>query len=116
MGGRSKDLQERWPGRRTLRGTTRLSAFTLSHEGICTAPGACTAILTLRFATWCGDATDVVRAGLRAQEREEQGEFWQEWQRARPGLPPEPLAAEVERAIERRIRIARLAERRKPRR
>jgi len=93
-----------------------MSVLTLSHEGICTAPGACTATLILPFATWCGDATDVVRAGLRAQEREEQGEVWQEWQSARPGLPREPLGAEVEQAIGRRIRIVRLAECRKPRR
>ena len=62
-----------------------------------------------------GDATDVVRAGLRALEREEQGDVWQEWQRARAGLPREPLTVEVEQAIERRIRVARLAERRKSR-
>ena len=62
-----------------------------------------------------GDATDVVRAGLRALEREEQGNVWREWLRARAGLPREPLTPEVEQAIERRIRVARLAERRKSR-
>lgn len=62
-----------------------------------------------------GDAADVVRAGLRALEREEQGDVWQEWQTARAALPREPLTTEVEQAIERRIRVARLAERRKSR-
>lgn len=60
-----------------------------------------------------GDATDVVRAGLRALEREEQGDVWHEWQQARARLPRDPLTVEVEQAIERRVRTARRAERRK---
>jgi antitoxin ParD1/3/4 len=60
-----------------------------------------------------GNASDVLRAGLRALEREEMGEAWREWQEAKRHLPQDPITAEVEQNIERHIRASRQAERRK---
>lgn len=60
-----------------------------------------------------GNASDVVRAGLRALEREEMGAAWQEWEEARAALPRERITAEIEQKIERRIRTLRRVPRRK---
>jgi putative addiction module CopG family antidote len=60
-----------------------------------------------------GNASAVVQAGLRALEREEIGELWQEWQEAKKDLPQDPIRPEIEQEIERSIRAARVAERRK---
>ena len=38
-----------------------------------------------------GNASDVLRAGLRALEREAFGAAWRDWQEARAGLPQEPI-------------------------
>lgn len=62
-----------------------------------------------------GNASDVMRAGLRALEREEMGAAWQEWQAARAALPQEPITPDIEQKIERRIRSLSGAPRRKGR-
>jgi putative addiction module CopG family antidote len=54
-----------------------------------------------------GNASDVLRAGLRALEREELGAAWRDWQEARVGLPQEPITPEIEQKIEARIRVSR---------
>jgi putative addiction module CopG family antidote len=51
-----------------------------------------------------GNASDVLRAGLRALEREELGAAWRDWQEARAGLPQEPITPRIEQEIEARIR------------
>lgn len=54
-----------------------------------------------------GNASDVLRAGLRALEREELGAAWRDWQEARGRLPQEPITLEMEQRIEARIRASR---------
>jgi putative addiction module CopG family antidote len=51
-----------------------------------------------------GNASDVVRAGLRALSREEMAVAYQEWRRIAAGLPQEPITPKIEARIERRIR------------
>jgi antitoxin ParD1/3/4 len=60
-----------------------------------------------------GNASDVIRAGLRALHREEIAEVWREWQGAKASLPREPITPEIEQRIERRLRALRRAARRK---
>lgn len=59
-----------------------------------------------------GNASDVVRAGLRALEREELGAAWTEWQEAKANLPKEQITSEIEQKIEVRIRASRTVKRR----
>ena len=51
-----------------------------------------------------GNASDVIRAGLRALSREEMAVAWQEWRKIAAGLPQEPITQKIESRIERRIR------------
>ncbi|MBN2506468.1 MAG: type II toxin-antitoxin system ParD family antitoxin [Verrucomicrobia bacterium] len=60
-----------------------------------------------------GNASDVLRAGLRALEREEMGEAWRDWQEARRHLPQDPITDEIEQDIERQVRAARRTVKRK---
>lgn len=62
-----------------------------------------------------GNASDVVRASLRALAREEQSTAWREWQSIRPTLPADKITPEIEAAIESRVRTLRRGERRKAR-
>ena len=63
-----------------------------------------------------GDASEVVRAGLRALAREEMGASLKRFEEIMASLPDgPPLTREVEEDVERRIRVAREADRRKPR-
>jgi antitoxin ParD1/3/4 len=58
-----------------------------------------------------GNASDVVRAGLRALDREESREMWAEWQQVKAKLPQDESTAEIEEHIAQTVRKARLAER-----
>lgn len=58
-----------------------------------------------------GNASDVIRAGLRALAREELGSSVAEFEKIVAALPSEPLNAEIEQQIE-----AELRQFRKPRR
>ncbi len=58
-----------------------------------------------------GSASDVLRAGLRALDREETREIWREWQEAKAKLPQEPLTSEIEQGLVLSIRKARRTER-----
>ena len=58
-----------------------------------------------------GNASDVVRAGLRALDREESREMWSEWQQAKARLPRDEITAELEERIVQKIRKARQVER-----
>lgn len=60
-----------------------------------------------------GNASDVVRAGLRALDREEAREIWREWQEAKASLPQDPLTPAVEQEVVSLIKLARRAVRRK---
>lgn len=62
-----------------------------------------------------GNASDVVRAGLRALAREELGQSLKPFEEIMSGLPQEPITPDIEQDIERSIRAARTAERRKAR-
>ncbi len=59
-----------------------------------------------------GNASDVVRAGLRALDREESREIWSEWQQVKAKLPRDEITPEIEANIALRVRKARQAERR----
>ncbi len=63
-----------------------------------------------------GNASDVVRAGLRALAREETGPSVERFEEIMAALPQEPITPEIEEDIERSIRAARAAERPKARR
>ena len=57
-----------------------------------------------------GDASDVVRAGLRALAREELGASLQHFQEIMARLPADPrLTPELEQDVERRVRASRSA-------
>ena len=62
-----------------------------------------------------GNASDVIRAGLRALAREEIGPSVERFEKIMAALPQDVLTPEVEQEIERRIRAARLERRRKAR-
>ena len=57
-----------------------------------------------------GDASDVVRAGLRALAREETAAAWREWREIAGKLPREPITRDIEQRVERSIRTERAAE------
>jgi antitoxin ParD1/3/4 len=60
-----------------------------------------------------GNASNVVQAGLRALAREELGENVKRFNEIMAALPQDPITPEIEQEIERDIRAARSAERRK---
>jgi antitoxin ParD1/3/4 len=51
-----------------------------------------------------GNASDVLRAGLRALDREEMHEVWREWQEAKANLPQAELTPEIEQDIVHSVR------------
>ena len=59
-----------------------------------------------------GDASDVVRAGLRALWREEASVSYAAWRTIAATLPQDPITPAIEQRIERSIRRERAAERR----
>ena len=63
-----------------------------------------------------GNASDVIRAGLRALGREEMGENLRRFEELMADLPQGPGTPEIEQRIERRIRTQRAADGRKARR
>jgi len=54
-----------------------------------------------------GNASDIVRAGLRALTREEMAVAYQEWRKVAATLPREPITPKTEARIERMIRAQR---------
>ena len=54
-----------------------------------------------------GNASDVIRAGLRALSREEMAAAYQEWRKIAASLPREPVTPQIESRIERAIRAER---------
>lgn len=54
-----------------------------------------------------GNASDVIRAGLRALHREEMAEVWREWQDAKTRLPQEAISPEMEEEIAGEVRTMR---------
>jgi putative addiction module CopG family antidote len=60
-----------------------------------------------------GNASDVIRAGLRALAREEVRDSLEEFERIMAELPQDPITPEIEQHIEDSIRAARKAERSK---
>jgi putative addiction module CopG family antidote len=58
-----------------------------------------------------GDASDVVRAGLRALAREEMATAYYEWREIAAKLPQESITRKIEQRVERAIRVERQAER-----
>lgn len=60
-----------------------------------------------------GNASDVVRAGLRALVREEIGPSSARFEEIMAALPQEPITPEIEQDLERSIRAARAEEWRK---
>lgn len=62
-----------------------------------------------------GNASDVVRAGLRALAREEIGPSIDRFEEIMASLPQEAITPEIERDVENQIRASRARERRKAR-
>ncbi len=62
-----------------------------------------------------GNASDVMRAALRALEREEQSRAYREWLDIAAKLPSDPITPEIEQQIVSRIRAQRTPHR-KPKR
>jgi len=54
-----------------------------------------------------GNASDVIRAGLRALVREEMGDAYGEWQAIVAQLPPEPFTPQIEEQVEAEVRAFR---------
>ena len=54
-----------------------------------------------------GNASDVIRAGLRALSREEMAVAYQEWRKVAADLPQEPATPKIESRIERAIQAQR---------
>ncbi len=63
-----------------------------------------------------GNGSDVVRAGLRALVRQEMAEHYRRFQALVSTLPQDPITPEIEREIERRIKAARAADKRRAKR
>lgn len=57
-----------------------------------------------------GNASDVVRAALRALSREEMAEHYRRFQEVFASLPQDHITPDIEQDIERRIKRARAAE------
>ncbi len=57
-----------------------------------------------------GNASDVVRAGLRALLREEMSERYQHFKGIMAALPRDPITPEIEQDIERRVKTGRTAD------
>jgi putative addiction module CopG family antidote len=55
-----------------------------------------------------GNASDVIRAGLRALSREEMAVAYQEWRKIAASLPREAITPKIESRIERIIKAQRL--------
>lgn len=66
-----------------------------------------------------GNASDVIRAGLRALEREERAEVYRQWLSIADRLPKDPITPDVEQDVVRLVKESRRraarAERRKAR-
>ncbi|MEQ2006391.1 MAG: type II toxin-antitoxin system ParD family antitoxin [Limisphaerales bacterium] len=60
-----------------------------------------------------GNASDVLRACMRALVREELGSTWREWQDIAAKLPQDPITPDIEADIESRIRALRRTDKRK---
>lgn len=60
-----------------------------------------------------GNASDVIRAGLRALTREEMGASVRRFDEIMAALPQKPITPDMEQDIERDIRADRAADRRK---
>lgn len=60
-----------------------------------------------------GNASDVIRAGLRALSREETGASLKRFEEVMARLPQDPLTPDVAQDVEARIRASRAAEARK---
>jgi antitoxin ParD1/3/4 len=60
-----------------------------------------------------GNASDVIRAGLRALEREELGAVWREWQDIKARLPQAPITPALEQEMVDAVKKSRRASRRK---
>ena len=62
-----------------------------------------------------GNASDVIRAGLRALVREEMAASYREFQEIMAQLPQDPVTPEIEQRISRRVNQLRQAEKQKAR-
>jgi antitoxin ParD1/3/4 len=60
-----------------------------------------------------GNASDVIRAGLRALAREEMAASYQQFSQIMAGLPQEPITTEIEQSVVRMVRKSREAARQK---
>ena len=80
-------------------------------------PGELKAFIDARVRSgFYGNASDVIRAGLRALTREEMSASYREFQEIMATLPKEPLTAETEQEIVEAVRKSRAAEKSKTRR
>jgi putative addiction module CopG family antidote len=61
-----------------------------------------------------GNASDVIRAGLRALSREEMAAGYEAWRKIAARLPREPITPKIESRIERKIRAQRRAQAKRP--
>ncbi len=57
-----------------------------------------------------GNASDVIRAGLRALAREEIGNSVKAFEEIFAALPQDPISSELEQEIEEKVRLSRAAE------
>jgi len=80
-------------------------------------PGELKAFIDARVRSgFYGNASDVIRAGLRALTREEMSASYREFQEIMATLPKDPLTPETEQEIVQAVRKSRAAERSKARR
>src|SRR5437764_9650902 len=74
-------------------------------------PGELKAFIDARVRSgFYGNASDVIRAGLRALTREEMSASYREFQEIMATLPKDPLTPQTERAIVEAVRKSRAAE------